>query len=503
MPIELLSPAQIYQELFIAMSESGLWEDGKTIVDALPRTHPTQILADYRASHKQSGFELKAFVQSHFDFPVSKAADFKSDPQRSAQDHIEILWDLLKREADPIIEGSSLIPLPHPYIVPGGRFNEIYYWDSYFTLLGLDVSGKTELIENMLDNFSYLIDSFGFIPNGNRSYFLGRSQPPFYALMVSLLADQRGDEVYLKYLPFLEKEYAFWMAGQDTLSSHKNAYKRVVDVGSKQALNRYWDDQPFPRDEMYAEDLTLVKDTSRVPEEVYLNIRAACESGWDFSSRWCRDPMRLSTIHTTDLIPVDLNTLLFNLEKTLANAYRQQGDLAHSDFYHEQARLRQSWLLTHCWDEKTGFFRDYDFKQKSQTSVLSLAGTYPLFFKMASDDQAKKTAALIEQRFLKPGGVVSTLNQTGEQWDAPNGWAPLHWITIQGLRHYGFDALAETIKTRWVNLNLKIYHKTGKMLEKYNVEDLDLETGGGEYPVQDGFGWTNGVLLKLLSELPQ
>jgi len=503
------TPSQIYKELFIVMSESGLWADGKTIVDAIPRIEPAQILTQYRTQSQETDFDLKVFVNEHFSFPISKAADFQSDPERSAQEHIDILWDLLKREADQAIEGSSLIPLPHAYIVPGGRFNEIYYWDSYFTLLGVanrKHPQSTELIKNMLDNFSYLIETLGFIPNGNRTYFLGRSQPPFYALMVDLLAEQvtrksnrqAGEKIYLTYLPFLEKEYAFWMTGQEHLSPQSKSFKRVVSADG--IVNRYWDDHHFPRDEMYAKDLELMEHCTGEPKQIYLDIRAACESGWDFSSRWCRDPMKLSTIHTTDLIPVDLNALLFHLEQVLARAYHLQGNAAQNLFYTQQAQQRKNWIQAHCWDDQTGFFRDYDHVQKTQTPSLSLAGLFPLFFKIASDEQAQKTAALIERHFLKPGGVVSTLNTTGEQWDAPNGWAPLQWVTIQGLRNYGYNKLAGTIKTRWVHLNLKIYQSTGKMLEKYNVENLDLETGGGEYPVQDGFGWTNGVLSRLLSE---
>ena len=123
---------------------------------------------------------------------------------------------------------------------------------------------------------------------------------------------------------------------------------------------------------------------------------------------------------------------------------------------------------------------------------------FPLFFNMAEQQQAVRVAQVIKQKFLKPGGVTTTLNDTHQQWDAPNGWAPLQWITIKGLRNYQQDELAATITQRWVNVNLHVYKSTGKMVEKYNVYDMELEAGGGEYPVQDGFGWTNGVLLKLL-----
>ena len=152
------------------------------------------------------------------------------------------------------------------------------------------------------------------------------------------------------------------------------------------------------------------------------------------------------------------------------------------------------------WDTATGFYMDYDFKMGQHTPVISVAGVYPLFFEIATDDQAQKVAEVIESRLLKEGGVVSTSNHTRQQWDAPNGWAPLQWITYKGLQNYQISDLGNTIKERWTSLNEQVYERTYKMTEKYNVEDLSKESGGGEYPTQDGFGWSNGVYKKLTSE---
>ena len=209
MPNNFLPPDQVFQELFIAQHQSGIWPDGKTISDMTPLFPPTVILEKYQREKGDPGFDLKSFTEEHFEIPASKTSGFQSDPNHPVSEHINILWDWLKREADEARPGSSLIPLPYPYIVPGGRFNEIYYWDSYFTMLGLQVSGRIDIIENMVRNFAYLIDEFGFIPNGNRTYFLGRSQPPFFALMVSLLAAEQGDMVYTNFFPQLSKEYDF------------------------------------------------------------------------------------------------------------------------------------------------------------------------------------------------------------------------------------------------------------------------------------------------------
>ncbi len=184
----------------------------------------------------------------------------------------------------------------------------------------------------------------------------------------------------------------------------------------------------------------------------------------------------------------------------LANGNALNGNQEAADLYTQKADLRKAALLKVCWDAEMDYFQDYDFMEQTLTGIPSLAGMYPLTFKMATPEQASQAAKVIQNKFLMPGGVVSTLTDNGQQWDYPNGWAPLQWMTIEGLRNYNSNELANTIKDRWINLNTKVYKNTGKLVEKYNVVDLTLEAGGGEYPVQDGFGWTNGVLLKLVSE---
>lgn len=494
------TPAEIFEDLFVDLHLNHVLKDGKAISDAVPNRQPADILADYRKQKNQSGFDIKVFFQENFTVTAANTATFESDLSRPVKQHIEVLWDVLKRVADEPIHGSSRIPLTHSYIVPGGRFNEIYYWDSYFTMLGLQVSGRIGIIENMIDNFSWMIDNLGFIPNGNRTYFLGRSQPPFYALMIDLLAQEKGNEIYSKYLPFLEKEYAFWMNGQITLTVENPTIEHTVLVKNEAVLNRYFDRYPEPRAEMYATDIDDLKKSNREAKSFFGDIRAACESGWDFSARWFADPTDLGTIRTSKILPVDLNCLLYFLEKTLSKAhFSNKNQAKHAHFSH-LANHRKSLILDYFWKEKTGYFHDYDFEKKEMTNVPSLAGVYPLFFKIASKKQAAKCAQFIRENFLRSGGVVSTSIHSGQQWDAPNGWAPLQWMTVKGLRNYGHHDLAEEIANNWISLNKKVYQATGKMMEKYNVEDTELLSGGGEYDLQDGFGWSNGVLLKLMNE---
>ena len=168
--------------------------------------------------------------------------------------------------------------------------------------------------------------------------------------------------------------------------------------------------------------------------------------------------------------------------------------------YKQLAEKRKAAIQHYCWNEENGFYFDYDFIEEEQKQSFTLAGIAPLFFKVATAEQAKQAATVLENFFLQPGGVVTTLGTTGQQWDAPNGWAPLQWMTIKGLENYGLNDLASEIAKRWIKLNDNVYKRTGKMMEKYNVMDTALEAGGGEYPGQDGFGWSNGVLLALIKK---
>lgn len=494
-----LSPDEAYQALFVAVQMQKVFPDGKTFADCTPKFSREEILTNYNKQKELPTFDLKKFVATHFDLPKQYASNFKSDTTQSPETHINLLWSVLTRQPEQATKGT-LITLPKPYIVPGGRFGEIYYWDSYFTMLGLQVSNQVQMMENMLDNFAYLIDEFGYIPNGNRTYFLGRSQPPFFAAMVNLLAEMKGNEVYLKYHIALEKEYLFWMDGADKLTNENPAYRRVVRLKDGSILNRYWDDKNTPRPESYREDVETAQKSKQKPEEIYRNLRAGAESGWDYSSRWFEDGQNLHTIVTTKIIPVDLNSLLYNLEMTLARICELKKKHTKAEEYRKNAKKRKEAVAKYCWNEEENIFSDYQFKKQTFTKIISLAGIYPLCFEMATSTQADSIAKTIQEKFLKDGGLIPTINHTNQQWDAPNGWAPLQWMSIWGLRNYQKNDLAQSIKIKWINLNTKVFKKTGKMVEKYNVEDLGLDAGGGEYALQDGFGWTNGVLLRLLME---
>ena len=496
-PARQYEPSRDLGVLFHDVQMARVFPDGKTFVDATPKRDPAEIVRAYAAERPVAGFDLARFVAANFDAPGAVGGDYASNTTRTMEQHIGDLWSVLRREADAPNPRSSLVALPHPYVVPGGRFREIYYWDSYFTMLGLVQDGRLDLMRGMLDNFAHLIGTVGHIPNGNRTYYLSRSQPPYFAAMVGLYARATDTTQALRYLAALEAEHAFWMEGAERVPPGAS-HRRVVRLRDGSLLNRYWDDQPRPRPESYREDHELGESLPPERREAfYRNVRAAAESGWDFSSRWMRDPRDLRTLETTDLAPVDLNSLLYALEETIARlrAFRNApGDAEVSRRFAAAAAARKRALLAASYDAGEGFFFDVRWRTGERvTDRPTLAAAAPLYFGLATPEQARAVAARLERDFLRAGGFATTLIASGQQWDAPNGWPPLQWLAGEGVRQYGRADLATQARSRWLSLNREVYRRTGKMMEKYDVFDLSRVGGGGEYPNQDGFGWTNGV----------
>ena len=493
-------PAHDIGTLFADVQLSGIFPDSKEFVDARPKAEPSVIAARYDSARHAPGFVLRAFVEQNFDLPRPAGDGYHTVASQGMLAHVNALWPVLTRQPDTADARSSLIPLPSPYVVPGGRFREVYYWDSYFTMLGLVQSGHTDIVKNMLDNFAELIHTLGHIPNGNRTYYRTRSQPPYFAAMVGLYARATDTTRALAYLDAMEQEHAFWMEGADDLKPGQ-AHRRVVRLASGVVLNRYWDDSDEPRPESYRPDVEIGQ---TVPESLradfYRNARATAESGWDFSSRWMRDPKDLRTLETIELIPVDLNTLLYNAEHTIAafRAFRHRaGDAKVAERFKLLASARREAVLG-MYDPKEGFFFDRRWRTgELVTDRPSLAAAEPLYFSIATAEQGTRVAERLEREFLKPGGFVTTNFNSGQQWDGPNGWPPLEWLTIVGVGHYGRGDLGNTAATRWLALIQRTYKTTGRMMEKYDVINLSKKAGGGEYPTQDGFGWTNGVALAL------
>ncbi len=496
-------PPQVqFQDLFTAVATSGIFPDSKTFADAVPLQPPAKILDEYHTQRPRSGAALRQFVAQRFTLPGvgPVVAIPPSGAHLPLGAHIDELWVQLERATATVPRYASALAVPKPYVVPGGRFRELYYWDSYFTMLGLARSGRQDLVQDMVDDFAWLIDTYGHVPNGTRSYYLGRSQPPFFFEMVGLLRPEDPPAAWAQYLPQLRREYAFWMAGAPTLQG-PGAVRRVVKLADGSLLNRYWDDVDAPRDESFREDESLARSSGREPEQLYRDIRAAAESGWDFSSRWLRDPRSLASIDTTQIVPVDLNSLLFGLEQAIRAGCERQGDRACSAEFAQRAAERRRAIDRFLWDDARGAYADYRWSEHQHTPVLSAATLYPLFESLASATQAQRVATAVRASLLARGGLATTVLRTGLQWDAPNGWAPLQWIAVRGLKDAGQTSLAAAIACRWLVTVTSAYQHSGRLVEKYNVQ-TQAGGGGGEYPLQDGFGWTNGVTRQLMGLYP-
>lgn len=474
------SPADLYGPLLAKVQERAILPDGKTFVDALPKRSVAAIMKDF--AHLPSGDEaLRAFVAANFDLPAT------TDSARPAvlplREHIRALWNDLARPARQTASGSAL-SVRHRHVVPGGRFREIYYWDSFFTMLGLVRDGEVELANGIVEAMADLIETHGHIPNGTRTYYLGRSQPPLFHMMVGLLDDRRP-AIAARRLSAMKREHGWWMAGADDLAPGSDG-ARVVRFRDGHLLNRYWDPRDTPRDESWREDVATAAESSRPAKDVYRDLRAGAESGWDFSSRWL-DGDALSSIRTTVIAPVDLNAFLFGLETAIAaSGGADAGD------YARLAEGRREAMNRHLWNAEGGYFTDYDIERAALRMPLTAAALAPLLVGVATQEQADATARAVESELLAPGGLNTTLNRSDQQWDRPNGWAPLQWIAVAGLRRYGHDRLAREIARRWVATVEATFARTGLLFEKYDVEAAAVG-GGGEYQTQTGFGWTNGV----------
>lgn len=351
------------------------------------------------------------------------------------------------------------IGLPHHFIQPNkdAFTDDQFYWDSFFISLGLLLHKEyLDLVKGIIENFRYLQNKYGIIPARNKFYNLGISQPPFLSSLVRAVFEQTRDRTWLQeQLPMLERELKeYWMGHH--IGSH------LLDNG----LSRYCD-----------HNIT--------------HITAEHESGWDMTSRFNE--------HCLDYAPIDLNCCLYKYEKDLAYFYRLLQQEQRSQEYEDQALIRKDLINKYCWHDEKGFYFDYNHHKKEIGRFYSLAGYYPLWSGVASEEQAHRMIAQLH-RFEHAFGLATTqpdgLSKEFKQWDYPNGWANLHWIVIVGLEQYQFVDDARRIALKWLELNDQIFEQTGKFWEKYDVVTLDVGKDG-RYPTQEGFGWTNAVFAWL------
>jgi alpha,alpha-trehalase len=412
------------------------------------------------------------------------------------------------------VRDHGLLYLPHPYVVPGGRFNEMYGWDSYFIEMGLFRDGQFELAKHMVDNFLYQIRAYGKVLNANRTYYLTRSQPPFLTEMILMVYRRTEDRKWLEEtLPAIKKYYAYW-----TTDPH-----RTAETG----LSRYYDLGEGPAPEVVASELDpqgrtdydLIRHyfrTHRVADYdvsqyydsgrdrltalFYKGDRSMRESGFDPSNRF--GPFSAAIVHYN---PVCLNSLLYLMETQSAEIMGLLGHHQNAAEWSRRAAERAGRINRLMWDAEKGMYFDYDFVHKRVREYPFLTTFYPLWAGIASPDQAERVVRNLSL-FECPGGLQTSTRHSGDQWDAPFGWAPLQWIAVQALRRYGYQAEADRVSKRFLRLILDEYERQGTLDEKYDVVHRKADIGGGilfgYFTNEAGFGWTNAVFTGLFDQMP-
>lgn len=493
---------------------------------ALPRPSPSRAeLDDFLSRYfGDPGSDLVADVPPDFEpEPRGFLPHVHSPEARAWALEVHALWKRLARRVAPDVaarpDRHTLMPLPGRAVVPGSRFREVYYWDSYWVIRGLLVSKMYDTAKTIVLNLVYLLEKYGFVPNGARSYYTNRSQPPLLSSMVLEIYRATGDVEFVRTVfHSLLKEHSFWMSEIHNVAIADN-HGRVHNLSRYQAR---WN-KPRPESATIDEELASKLNSMAAKEKLYCEIASTAESGWDFSSRWMRNSTDMTTLATTYIIPVDLNTFLFKMELDIGALAKVVGDNATSEFFLNASKARHIAIDSILWNSEMEQWLDYwlpadadcqgvhEWKPNSQNRNIFASNFVPLwlnayhseFVRFADEAKSNRVmASLKASGLLHAAGIATSLTNTSQQWDFPNGWAPLQHLIAEGLLHSGSEAkkLAEDIATRWVRTNYAAYKATGAMHEKYDVEACGESGGGGEYKPQTGFGWSNGVVLSFLEE---
>ena len=413
------------------------------------------------------------------------------------------------------IRGHGLLYLPNPYVVPGGRFNEMYGWDSYFIQVGLLRDGEIELAKNMIDNFLYQVENYGKVLNANRTYYLTRSQPPFLTQMILGVYRKTKDMNWLKStVPSIEKYYRFWtsephLTAQTGLSRYYDfgdgpAPEVISDERDKQGRTHYDRVKEYYRShEVTDYDLSQYYDKGKdqLTDLFYKGDRSMRESGFDPSNRFGQ--FNVDIIHYD---PVCLNSLLCEMEQETAEILTLVGRASDAATWKQKAEERRLKINRLMWDERDGLYYDYNFVGKSVRRYPFVATFYPLWAGIADRKQAARVVANLHL-FERAGGLQTSTNASGNQWDAPFGWAPMQLIAIKGLRRYGYAKEADRITVNFLSMILKDFIEHNTIVEKYDVERRTSQLGAGiKFGYETnviGFGWTNAAFTELYAELPE
>ncbi|XP_063971804.1 trehalase-like [Diachasmimorpha longicaudata] len=528
-----LCDSEIYcqGELLKTVQLAGIFNDSKTFVDLYQIHDPAVTLANFEkmmqaTGRKPSRAQVAQFVSNNFD-NIDEALpwnppDWQANPPilSRIQDlkfrnwiyQLNGIWKNLSRQMSNRVlqypERHSFIPVEYGYIVPGGRFQEFYYWDSYWAVEGLLLCGMKDTVKGMLLNFLSIVQRFGFVPNGGRIYYLMRSHPPLLIPMVEKYLEATGDIDFLAdNLLTLEEEFNYF---------HEQKTVDVARNGRTYRMARYIVSSEGPRPESYREDYhlgNLFPENKR--KEFLEDLKAGAESGWDFSSRWFvtsgNKTGNLSDTSTRNVIPVDLNALLERNARLLAQFNKLLGNEVKAKKWLDIARTYQLGIDEVLWNEEAGIWLDYDLKNRRPRRFFYPSNLTPLYTKSfdssKSDIYAKRTVEYLKAEGIGDfmGGTPSSLSITNEQWDAPNAWAPLQSFIVQGLYNTNAEPALEAAKelaSRWLRANYLGFEEYGVMFEKYDAGNPGHYGGGGEYKVQPGFAFTNGVVFEFLDMYP-
>ena len=455
---------------------------------------------------------------------------------------IEKLGDVMPEE----LPAAGLLYLPNPYVVPGGRFNEMYGWDSYFILLGLEADHHEALAKGMVDNFLFEIEHYGAVLNANRTYYLTRSQPPFLTSEIRAVYENPAS---FAATPEGRKEAHAWLEHAYTLAEKDySTWTRQEHKAGTTGLARYFDygNGPVPEmadDSTYYPDVIrwleahpkavsggeagapyLVKgpehpsdaeaarlkqascdvkvsvvcmrayaDGYRLTKDFYLGDRAMRESGFDPSFRF--GPFAGSTHHYA---PVCLNSLLYRYERDLEHIALLLGKGNEAARWGKRAQARNVAIHRYLWKPQEGVFADYDFVKHKSSDYAYISSLYPLWAGVASREEARKVVAKLSL-FERPGGLSMSHYDSGMQWDEPFGWAPTNWIGVGGLEAAGFREDSKRLAAKWDATVDQGYANDGTIREKYNVVsgNANVQVSTGYKSNEIGFGWTNAVYLKM------
>ncbi len=460
-----------------------------------------------------SGKSWPIYISPQEDFAAIKTTLRKA---LSSEEFEKIELRVLPAEVDMISE-HGLLYLPHDYVVPGGRFNEMYGWDSYFIQLGLLRDGELALAQSMVEQLIYEIEHYGTVLNANRTYMLNRSQPPLLTQMILKLFEHTQDREWLRsVLPEVESYYFYWTVpphlNQATGLSHYNALGKgpapevissEVDEAGRTHYDRVREYYRHFHVEVEDYDVNLYYDREQdcLTDLFYQGDRSMRESGFDPTNRF--GPFSVDIIHYA---PVCLNVFLYQMERDILQINQLIGHQDSIAFWQHHAQRRHQAIDQFLWDETAGLYFDYNFRTGERRPYEFATTFLPLWAGIASEAQAKRIVENLPN-FEAPGGLFTSTHVSGNQWDAPFGWAPLQLFAVEGLRRYGYQQEANRLACKFIKLVVQEFGKTGIIVEKYDLEkcsaDVSDEIFFGYSSNEIGFGWTNGVVLELLAILEQ